>query len=152
MHIDWKDGLQHYINLLKETHNLTQEEILTELQNTKIPANIYAGELTALQATTKYLHQQGKSPESIAKQLKRTTRDVNNFLEKATKPLPKTTSKYTIPANCFADKNLSPGEHVIKELQKQHLNIQEIAKLLNKNEQTIYTQHYRIQQKQGESQ
>ncbi|MFT4250429.1 MAG: sigma factor-like helix-turn-helix DNA-binding protein [Candidatus Woesearchaeota archaeon] len=87
MHSNWKEGLQQYIHLLKNTYNLTEQEILQEITNTQIPANIYNTTLTPLQATSKYLQETGKTTKEIAQILGKDQRNIASQLLRAKKKL-----------------------------------------------------------------
>jgi DNA-binding CsgD family transcriptional regulator len=151
----WEQNIREYIEFLKQKHNLTDAQIREELFGDKLPLAIFATQLTPLQAAAKYLSENLKrTPKDIATTLGRSTAEIEKFLAATTSepPLP-TTSRYSLPAALFADRNLSASEHIVAYLQKHHsLSVGEIAALLNKAEQTVWTLHYRIAKKGGEKQ
>lgn len=147
--MSWQQSIHEYIDFLKQKYDLSHEEILLELSSQRVPAGIYSGELTPLQATAKYLSEHGETTQSIATQIGRTTRDVENFLSTTGKLGTETGPEISV--RHFADRNLSAGEHLVEQLEKHGCTVAEIAKLLDKSEQTVWTQHYRIKAKRGES-
>lgn len=146
----WQDGLHDYIDFLKARHNLTHEEVLEELQAARVPATTYASDLTPLQATAAYLHENGHDAQTIAQKIGRPARDVKRMLETARTATLPPPGEHSINANAFADKTLSAGEHLVEQLEEHGLTVAEIAQVLDKSEQTIWTQHYRIKEKRGE--
>lgn len=149
----WENGLREYIEFLKQRYNLSDAQIREELYGDKLPLAIFATSLTPLQAAAKYLSESlHKTPKEIATLLGRSTAEIEKFLA-ATKSHPAlpTESQYKIPATLFADRTLSASEHIVAYLERDGLGISDIATLLKKAEQTIWTLHYRIAKKRGES-
>lgn len=149
---NWREHLQDYVEFLQTKYSLQEEDIRQELLAAKIPASIYATQNTPLQATTKYLHETLKySVQEIAQALARTPAEIQQTLSKAKETLPQASGP-EISTAIFTDRTLSISEHLVEELQRQQHSINEIAQLLNKNSQTIYTLRNRAETKRGESQ
>lgn len=148
--MSWHDALREYTEFLKEKHQLTGRDIKEELFGEKIPSDAYACDLTPLQTAAKYLSEHlGKHTEEIAELLGRTAAEVQRLLTAAQNHPPLVTTGVPLPATLFADRTLSAAEHLVHALQQRGRSVQEIATLLNKHERTIWTLHYRAQEKLG---
>lgn len=146
---DWRDSLHDYIDFLAHKHSVDRATIRQELLADDIPAQTYDCELTPLQATAKYLDRQSRSTREIAQQLGRSTSEVGKLLREASGSLGAEEGP-RISSSVFADRALTASEHLVEELQKHGLSVNEIADTLGKSPQTIYTLRRRVNQKRGE--
>lgn len=149
--MSWQESLAEYAQFLMQKHDISIDDIRQELLAEKIPSEAFSTELTPLQAAAKYLTEnKGKTPKEAAAILGRTTTEINKLLLTA-KKAPKLPDKGTnpIPAQHFADKRFSASEHLVRHLEAQGLTVAQIANLLGKAEQTIWTLHYRASKKGG---
>lgn len=125
------------------------QQILNEEtpQEESVPANIFNCELSPFQALTTYLHQQGKTPKEIARQLGRSKQFVEQSIQDHA--LPQTGQ--ALPINIFREE-LSVLEAAAHHLQQLGLTNKQIAAQLGKSPSTIWITLKRAQQKRGEKQ
>ena len=147
----WRQQLRDYTEFLQTNYSLDSKDIRNEILAAQIPAGIYDCENTPLQTTALYLQStQEYTFTQLAETLGRTIAEIKQTLSKATTAIgPLNGPKISTAA--FADRTLSVGEHLVAELEEQNLTVDEIASVLGKNSQTIYTIRRRIRQKRGEA-
>ncbi len=115
-----------------------------------IPISIFNNEkISVLEAVVKYLkEEQGLKLKEIADLLNRNNKTIwttyNNASKKMTEPVNIDNINIYIPLDLFQDRGSSPLEVVVRYL-KDDLNFKnhEIAKLLNRNQKTIWTTYNR---------
>lgn len=120
-----------------------------------IPVSIFDNKkLSSLEAIVKYLRENLKfSSGEIAKLLKRNISTISSTYIKARKKMPSEFSvgkpKYFIPISAIADRNYSVLESIVRFLKKKFsLSNNEIAKLLNRDNRTIWTVYSRAMKKE----
>lgn len=149
--MSWQENLHEYIEFLKQKHDLTDEQVRAELFADKLPTEIFSSELTPLQAAVHYLHTHlGKDAKAIAGLLARSAQEVERLMDGGRDHGPLPTGGVALPADLFADRSLSASEHLVFALEDRGYTVADIAVMLAKSEQTIWTLHYRIQKKRGE--
>lgn len=119
-----------------------------------IPASIFDNKvLSALEAIVKYLRENLKfGSGKIAKMLNRNISTISSTYIKAKKKMPSEfvvkDTKYFIPISGLADRHYSVLESIVKFLKKKFsLSNNEIAKLLNRDNRTIWTINARAMKK-----
>ena len=134
----------------KEIYDLVKKESLKE--GIRIPVSIFDNkELSALEAIVKYLRENGKLRHSeIGVLLNRDERNIwTTYRNAKTKRKEKLVVKKTdlfIPIMIFQDKKLSVLENLTSYLKENYkLTYRKVAKLLNRNERTIWTVYHRAQ-------
>jgi len=121
-----------------------------------LPITIFQGELTPFQAIIKYLKEQlNLSNKKISRIL---NRDINSVwaayqLGKDKILLPKgaQASAPSIPLGIFKDTKLSCMEALVTFLKNQDMNYAEIARLLNRDQRTVWTVYSRSKNKLGQN-
>ena len=149
---NWRGHLRDYIDFLEQKYALSPQEIRQELLAVRIPAGIYNSPNTPLQVTAKYLQaEKNYTLPELAETLNRTPAEVKQLLKKTIGELGKPTGP-RISTAVFSDRALSASEHLVEQLDAQAISTNEIAEILGKDPQTIYTLRRRAQQKRGETQ
>jgi DNA-directed RNA polymerase specialized sigma24 family protein len=113
------------------------------LDDIYIPISIFSN-LSCLQAIVKYLQDVLRLNFSeIARLLNRDQRTIWATYDSVRTVVLQVKDSLQIPLAVFADRNLSTLESLVFYLKNQNLKFVEIAKLLNKNQRTIWTVHNR---------
>jgi hypothetical protein len=153
------------INLLRELDSLvdkiekegySRKEILKiiEKKEAVIPYSIFSNEkLSPLETITKYLRENlGYKYAEIANLLGRNPLPIGityrNAVHKMKEGLD-ISSKEGIPASIINNKELSVFESIVYYLKKKDLKFSEIAKILNRDDRTIWTVYHRAVKKKG---
>ncbi len=148
---------------IKEKHNLTNYDLIdillkkrAEKHFDKIPVAIFDNKhLSALESIVKYLKENLKfGSGKIAKLLNRNISTISSTYLKARKKMlvefSAVDSKYFIPLSEIENRNYSVLECIVKFLKEKHnLRNSEIAKLLNRDNRTIWTVYSRAVKKGG---
>jgi len=161
MHKD--DILEIFLQHLVEDHYFTEEEVHKLVGEAKkeaeslIPLSIFDNEkLSALESVTKYLKETKKYKHSkIAGLLNRNDRTIwatyNNAKKKMPEEFDHKPTDIFLPTTIFLDRKLSVLESITVHLKEQRgLRYSEIAKLLQRNDRTIWTVYNRACKKRGE--
>jgi len=130
---------------------LLQQFQFKEKQN-NIPLCIFnKGKLSPLESTIKYLRENKKlSFIEIGSLINRQAIPIGITYRRAQKKNPlfyKLTSLEVIPVSIFAHAKLSAFEAIVQYLSKQGKNLAEIARLLGKDQRTIWTVLHRARRK-----
>lgn len=154
--------LQIFVNHLMEDHYFNEKDIHKLIQKTKeendslIPISIFQNEkLSVLETITKYLKEVKQYKFSqIARLLNRNDRTIwvtyNNTKKKMPELFEYKPSSTFVPANIFHNRLLSMLENITVYLKEKHgLKFSQIAKLLNRNDRTIWTVYNRAQKKRN---
>jgi len=116
------------------------------------PLSIFNKKLTVLESIVKFLHEEkSKSLKEIAEILGRNQRNLwhtyNSAKNKMSSQLP-VNHDLTVPISIFQGSTLSPSEAVVFYLKEQRqLSFSEIARILCKNDRTIWTMYTRAKKK-----
>ncbi|MFH1174212.1 MAG: hypothetical protein V1725_03710 [archaeon] len=122
-------------------HTISLEETL--------PASIFSGKPSGLQAIVKYLHEQKHySFARIAKLLNRDPRTIWASYAHVRHLIIPLKESPLLPVHIFADRHASTLEHIVFQLKQQGLTFSAIARLLNKDPRTIWTAHNRLRKKE----
>jgi hypothetical protein len=118
----------------------------------KLPIEIFASNLTPLQAIVKYCKEQkGLSNSELSKLIGRDIRTVwttYNHTKKVS--LQKVTrSSLLIPLSIFKDENLSALEALVSFLKNFGYNYAKISRMISKDQRTIWTVHSRAKKKES---
>ena len=159
-----KDTLGNLSNILgdlKEKYGLSLEDIKGLVEKEKkenaIPIEIFNRKLSVLESVVKYLKENfSLSFSEIAKQLGRNYQTVYATYVNSKKKFPRTFSfvptKLPIPISVFKKERLSALEALVKFLKEtRNLRYIEIAKLLKRDQRTIWTVYQRAKIKLGEN-
>lgn len=141
---------------LKERYGTLIDDILEKLETeTFVPVSIFK-ELGCVEALVKYLKEMKMSDEEISVRLDKSIETVKDAYESAIKKQP---VKYdaemlkddiAIPLLIFANKELTMLESTIKYLKESYnLKYSIIARLLGRNQRTIWTIYSRAVRKQN---
>ena len=144
---DWHDHLREYISFVRDRYGATDDDIMRAVLALPIPVEVFATELTPLQAAAHFLSQhRALDTNGIGRVLGRTTAETERLLSVKAPKLTASGSHH-IDARLFSERSRSASEHVVFTLETQGLRVPEIARLLNKAEPTVWTLHYRIAKK-----
>jgi len=157
---------------IQQRHNLYLSdffEILTEalpelkqlptkptVEKDTFPLSIFNKQLTVLESIVKYLREEkDKSLTEIAAILGRNQRNLwhtyNSAKKKMSSHLP-VNHDINVPVSIFQDSKLSPTEALVYYLKEQRqLPFSEIAKLLHRNDRTVWTTYSRAKKKYGKT-
>lgn len=146
--------IQEAIAILKERYDASLSEIVDAFHGEiSIPANIYASDLTPLEATSSFLSSEKDFGEKdIAEALKRPKSTIQNALKNANKKgivAKEDNSTIRIPLSAF-DTEMSPAEAVVYALHKQGLRNADIADAIGKDQRNVWQLLNRAK-KRGES-
>jgi hypothetical protein len=145
-----KANLVKSINSLKLRYNYDITEILKLLKSSDnlLPVSVFATKLPPLQAAVIYLKSKGIELGEIAELLKRNYRTIwgaHNSTKKKDIKIEET--EFYIPCSIFNNKH-SILESVVYFLKENHsLRFNRIAKLLKKDQRTIWTVYNRAKKK-----
>jgi hypothetical protein len=152
--------LERTLARLEQKYELRSEEILALLKekvkpSIQIPISIFQNDaLSSLEVVTKYLKEELNLRFcEIAFLLNRDDRTIwdayNGSQLKMKEPLPVEISQYSIPLTIFQDRNLAVLETITTYLKDEcNLRYCQIARLLNRDDRTIWTVYKRAKQKQ----
>ena len=158
-----EDIVSLFLSHLQQDNDLTDDQIhklLATYQkrtNQLLPISIFNNQkLSALETITKYLKENKSMAYSeIAALLNRDQRTIWATYSKAKKKRPAgfapAPSEIFIPASMFADRTLSVLETLTTYLREElELRLNTIAKLLNRDNRTIWTVYHRSKKKRGQ--
>ena len=148
---------------IKEKYKLSNYDLIDVLlkqgaakQVDMIPVSVFNNkELSCLETVVKYMRENLKlSSGKIAQMLKRNISTISSTYINAGKKMPSEffvkESKHYIPFSAIADRKYSVLEAITKFLkEKLSLTNNEIAKLLNRDNRTIWTVYSRAKKKEG---
>jgi len=153
--------LEAFLTYLK-THGLGDAEVQSLLsaakgrQQTLIPVTLFANEeLSALELITKYLKEnRGLTFHAIALLLKRDDRTIWATYSRAGKKysgvLAPAPSEFFVPAQYVADRSVAVLESIVAYLHDvRKLRLSEIARLLHRDQSTVWTVYKRALAKKG---
>jgi DNA-binding CsgD family transcriptional regulator len=116
-----------------------------------IPLTIFAGELSCLQATVRYLHEHHLSLAAIATLLNRSQKTIwTTFQRVKEAPFEYDETGLTIPVARLASRELSPLETIVNYLTELGFTNAETARLLALDPRTTWTVKHRIAKKRTE--
>jgi hypothetical protein len=137
---------------LQTSQGYTPEQVLAAISNKdSVPASVFSGTLSPLQALVTYLKDHKKNSfATISKELGRTYRAVwGAYSDKGIKF--EETSFY-IPLELFENSSHSILETVVLHLKESYeMKFSEIARLLNKNDRTVWTVWNRAKKKNAQN-
>jgi hypothetical protein len=151
-------AIDTFIENFSEKHHIPFDEVLKLLSELRareksafiIPSFILREKkLGILESVTKYLKEEFKmSYHDVAKLLKRDERVVwvtyNKAIRKKRGKLVVKEPNYWLPVSIFTDKNLGPLESIALYLRdKAHLSFNEIAKMLDRDNRTIWACYHK---------
>lgn len=137
---------------------LTDNEFVKELfqkfkdisEEVSIPVCVFSSKLTVFEACVKYLKEDsGKGFDEISDLLNRGKNNVTATYKKASKKLAKRfdiVKCEKVPVSIFAGK-LSFLESIVVELKDKGMRYSEIARLLSRDQRTIWTVYMRAKKK-----
>lgn len=117
-----------------------------------VPVTVFGSRLSALETITKYLHENLKVPyKKIAQLLNRSEKTVWQAHHFAKKKVPEklavAKSPYLIPVSALSNRRYSTLESVVLCLKTYGLRLSDIARLLERDQRTIWTVHSRARKK-----
>ena len=149
------------LHLLKNTYKISDQDLLKLLleaqeklsEKEKFPLNIINEKLTVLESLVKYLREQKnytlhECAEILGRNEKNLWHAYHSATQKVPSPLRGEASSIFVPLDIFSDEKLSPQEALVfylKENEKMTLHM--IAKLLFRDDRTIWTAYTRAKQK-----
>ncbi len=152
--------IETFLFHLKRDHKFNDAQLGALLREAKqehdtfVPVTLFCDErLAPLEALAKYLHENKHLRfVEIGKLLRRDPRVMwttySNAKKKAPGPIVPAPTQYFIPARVIADRRRSVLETLSCELHdKQGLTFAQIARLLNRNDRTIWTAYDRARKK-----
>ena len=126
--------------------------LLTEKKDTSkdLPANIFSGSHTPLQAATLFLSKKGHTTKELSRLLLRPKSVIDNALQTAKQkgPLPKPQGTH-INVAAFQELRLTPGEAIVYALRKQELTNTETANALGKDSRNTWKLYDNAKKKLG---
>ncbi len=141
--------LESFYKNIRDKYDLEGElNVLIEKKD-YLPASVFTKELGILESITKYLHQKGLSNKEISEMLDRSPSNIAVSYKNAQNKLPeqlKEDSKVKIPLNIFTSK-LTCFESICLYLVDQGMRYSEVAKLLDRDQRTIWTIYHRAKEK-----
>ena len=144
--IDYKE-LKHLYLKLKQHIDVIEKTKQT------IPASIFTKKLSSLETISKYLHENvSLSYEQISKLTNRSSKTIWQSCKSANKKHPSSfivkSFAITIPVSIFKNRKLSILEHLVTYLKDEYgMKFSEIAKILKRDQRTIWTVHNRAKKK-----
>ena len=110
-----------------------------------LPLSIFSGDLSGLQAIVKYLHEERRYSFSlIARTLNRDPRTIWTTYAAAKRMSAVAVSAgLFVPLHIFADRDASILEHLVAHLKQSGLTFAAIARLINKDQRTVWTAFHR---------
>jgi len=145
------------LNYLEETQGISKIDILSKVQESEqkdilIPLSIFREELAGLEAISKYMKENlNLSNMEISHILNRSNKTIwsaySNAVEKRKKRFEAVDDEIFLPAGIFRKRHLSILETIVDFLKKRNLRNSQIAKILNKDQRTIWTVCSRIEKK-----
>jgi DNA-binding CsgD family transcriptional regulator len=157
-----KEHLEYVLSNQELTNSFSEEYETTETPsvfylNLKytgeiyLPITIFQNKLTPFQAIIKYLKEQlNLSNKKISRILNRDIKAIWAAYQLGKdKSLLFKETPISIPLSIFKDKKLSILEALVRFLKNQDMNYAEIARLLNRDQRTIWTVYLRAKNKLG---
>lgn len=140
----------------KKENNTSAKTILNKLNNDfLIPVSIFTKQLSSLEIICKYLKEEKNLKNiEIASLIDRSSKSVWQAYNSSKKKYPKKfkiiNSKYFIPISILKNKNLTVLENIVAYLKQFHnLNYSTIAKLLKRDDRTIWTVWHNVLKKRN---
>lgn len=138
-----------------ESSGIKKEQLLEIIEKKDIllsvPASVFNNNLSPLEAVCQYLKEGGRSIKETSSLLKRDSKTIWTTLSNASKKsvLLDKSSDCLIPISIISDRKLSALEN-ISSYMKDSLGIRlsDIARLLGKNKNTIWTAYHRSKEKE----
>ena len=137
---------------IKRKYNLTFNDLKELTEEISFPVKIFNDELTVLESIVKYLREEKNlSFHNIANFLKRDERNIwgiyNKTKKKYSKKFVVEKSELEIPVSIF-DHKLSALESLVYYLHDElNLKFSQIAKLIHRDQRTIWTSYSRARKK-----
>lgn len=148
------DSLTEFLDESQSEYALSAEDIINLLENKKeytfIPISIFDSKLSPLEAVVQYLREIGYSLKQISDIVNRSNKTIwstyNNALKKGVTLT--IDLDHVIPLNIVSDRNLSAFENICTYMKEElSLSFADIARLLKRNKNTIWTTYNRAKEK-----
>lgn len=121
-------------------------------QEVFVPLSIFSSQISTFQAVVKYLKEvEGLKYSEIAELTKRDQRSIWNTYSQAKNLNIDGDGNDFIPLSIFSDRTYSALESLVMYLKRTGLNYNEMALMLQRNYQTIYTTYRNARRKQDEN-
>ena len=151
--VTFEDLIKFY--KIKEFLDKISPEVIKKIEKKEleIPVSIFSKKLSCLETIIKYLRENLElSNKEISKLIKRSEKTICQAYNSARKKLPLKFivefSKYYIPVSILTNRELSVLENIVKYLYENfELNYSEIARLLCRDNRTIWTVYSRAKKK-----
>ena len=155
--INYNDLVKFYKikKVFDEFKEITPEIIKKFEEKIEVPVSIFSKKLSCLETVVKYLRENlNLSNKEIAKLIKRSEKTIwqayNSARKKYSSKFFIEFSKYYISVSVLSDRKLSVLENIVKYLHENfELNYSEIARLLCRDNRTIWTVYSRARKKYG---
>jgi predicted regulator of amino acid metabolism with ACT domain len=139
------------LNELSAKYNLSYEEIFSQIHKIRIPVSLFSTDLSGFEIISKYLVENiGLKYSQIANLTKRNRQGVYQAYKHATRKHPAKFiprySEHDLPIQIFSS-NYSILESVVKYLHDMGLSFSEIARLIKRDQRTVWTVNKRAKSK-----
>ena len=154
---------QDILQLLKTTYKVSDQDLLKLLQQAQeklsekecFPLSIIHEKLTVLESVIKYLREEKNyslhhCAEILGRNEKNLWHAYHNATQKVPAPIRGEASSVFVPLDIFSDETLSPQEALVFYLREtEQMTLHQIAKLLLRDDRTIWTAYTRAKKKYG---
>lgn len=131
------EALRTVTKSVQQQYKLTDEQVQQALFSETIPATIFRADATPLESVISYLSSTGRSATHIAKSLGRNSAYITTILKRGTKHSEPDETTIQLPIHIL--KGTSAGKAITTYLSEQGLATKDIAKLMCKNESTVWS-------------
>ena len=151
--LDRDELIHELLHGLTERYGISEAELDRFLaKEPRVPVSIFNPHLSPLEAIVKYLREnEGRRLVEIAKLTGRDQRAIGVTYRRAKNKHPgrlaAPQTRITFPVRLLQDRACSPAEQLVRYLRQQELSFAEIARILNRDDRTIWTVHKRAQVK-----
>ena len=144
-----EDIIASELSALKHKYNLSNDELLSYLDESLIPISIFNTKLAPLQALVKYLKENlNYNYNKISKDLNRNYQTIRTTYITTPKIKISISSKFFISLSLFKKNKFSILETLVSYLKdSKSLSFHNIAKILNRDDRTIWTCYHRYETK-----
>ncbi len=148
---DLKKGL--FREIIEKRELIKNVLRILDVEELKVPVNIFVSELTVLESVVKYLKEEKNLLfVEIARLIKRDQRNIWHCYNYSKLKYPKRfkydISRILIPVSIFENRELSPLENLVFYMRKDlGFKFVEIARLLQRDSRTIWTVYERARKK-----
>ncbi len=148
-----------FIRHLEAEHGFSREKlrklVAAQKSEVRIPLSVFSSRLSSLETVVKYMSENlGLKNSEISRQLGRNLRTTWTTYRNANRKsperlIPSETERFHIPASALADRRLSTLEAIVSHLKESYaLSLREIARLLDRDDSTIWTVYNRARKKE----